>query len=173
MKTLAVLLCILCLVTAGQGYFQFLRSSDQPPNLKFDPTNIQEVIFFTNQFAKAKIKEVFSVQTPQQIRTPKNIDLDITVHIEGKGDIYGHDNEWVGTKGQSLRLEGFSVTPNRVSDDFYLEYFAHLEHIGDTAWVRQGDFVGTRGQSRRLEGFAIRAAGRDAWKYNVYYSAHL
>ena len=48
MKTLAVLLCILCLVTAGQGYFQFLRSSDQPPNLKFDPTNIQEVIFFTN-----------------------------------------------------------------------------------------------------------------------------
>jgi uncharacterized protein YjdB len=60
-----------------------------------------------------------------------------------------------------------------VSDDFYLEYFAHVQEIGDTAWVSQGDFVGTRGQGKRLEGFAIRVAGKDAREYNVYYSAHV
>jgi uncharacterized protein YjdB len=105
---------------------------------------------------------------------PENIILDITAHLESKGDVYGHDNQWVGTKGQWRRLEGFSIKPYDVSDDdFHLEYFAHLQDIGDTAWVRQGQFIGTRGQYRRLEGFGIRVAGKDAWKYNVYYSAHL
>ena len=63
--------------------------------------------------------------------------------------------------------------PARISDDFHLEYFAHLQDIGDTDYVSQGTFVGTRGESRRLEGFAIRVAGKDAHEYDVFYSAHL
>ena len=39
--------------------------------------------------------------------------------------------------------------------------------------MTQGNFVGTRGQSRRLEGFAIRVVGPEAYKYDIFYAAHL
>jgi uncharacterized protein YjdB len=54
-----------------------------------------------------------------------------------------------------------------------MEYMAHVEGIGDTFWVREGQYVGTRGQSRRLEGFAIRLTGWQTSNYDVFYQAHL
>ena len=33
-----------------------------------------------------------------------NIPLNITAHVQNIGDISGYDNQWIGTKGQSLRL---------------------------------------------------------------------
>jgi uncharacterized protein YjdB len=99
--------------------------------------------------------------------------LNIVVHIENTGDVSGNDNQWLGTKSQSLRLEGFSITPASFSDDFHLEYMAHVQDVGDTAWVSQGQFVGTTGQGKRLEGFAIRVVGKEASEYTVYYAAHV
>lgn len=60
-----------------------------------------------------------------------------------------------------------------MSDDYHLEYFAHIQNYGDTAWVSQGDTVGTALSGARIEGIAIRVVGKDASEYNVYYSAHL
>jgi hypothetical protein len=54
-----------------------------------------------------------------------------------------------------------------------MQYMAHLEDIGDTQWIDEGQFVGTRGQCRRLEGFAIRLAGPSAPGYTVLYMGHL
>jgi uncharacterized protein YjdB len=54
-----------------------------------------------------------------------------------------------------------------------MEYMAHVQDIGDTSWVREGQYVGTKGQSKRIEGFAIRLTGSQASKYDVFYQAHV
>ena len=43
---------------------------------------------------------------PVPVPTPRilNIPLSITAHVQNIGDISGSDNQWIGTKGQSLRL---------------------------------------------------------------------
>ena len=38
------------------------------------------------------------------VPTTSNIPLNITAHVQNIGDIKGYDNQWIGTKGQSLRL---------------------------------------------------------------------
>jgi hypothetical protein len=95
------------------------------------------------------------------------------VHLEKIGDVTGRDSEFVGTRGQSRRLEGFSLSLNPAIAGLSMQYMAHLQNIGDVPFVNEGQFVGTRGESRRLEGFAIRLSGPSATNFNVVYMAHL
>jgi uncharacterized protein YjdB len=105
--------------------------------------------------------------------SPGPLSLRVMAHLENIGDIAFRENELAGTRGQSRRLEGFSVTIDPAVPGLSLRYMAHLENIGDTPFVNEGQCVGTRGQSRRLEGFAIDVIGPAASKYNVFYMAHL
>jgi len=95
------------------------------------------------------------------------------VHLQDRGDVPLHDGVWAGTKGQSRRLEGFSVNFAAPVPGLGLTYMCHLQDAGDGPWMPGGVFCGTRGQSRRLEGFAIRLSGPNAAKYDVLYSCHL
>src|SRR5438445_1726705 len=97
----------------------------------------------------------------------------VLVHLQDYGDRTFRDGAWAGTKGESRRLEGFQVSPNHTPNGVRLEYMAHLQGIGDTAWVSEGEFVGTRGQSRRVEGIAFRLRGREASTYVAVYQRHL
>ena len=99
--------------------------------------------------------------------------LEVTVHLQNIGDLRFRENEFAGTRGQSRRLEGFQLDLQPSVPGLGLRYMAHLENIGDTAFVTDGQFVGTRGQSRRLEGFAIELTGPNANNFNVFYMAHL
>ena len=99
--------------------------------------------------------------------------LDVLVHLEDLGDRRGHNNEFLGTRGQSRRLEGFSIKIDPPIPNLGIRYMAHLEDIGDVPYQQNGEFIGTRGQSRRLEGFAIELTGPAARKYDVLYMAHL
>src|SRR5690349_8838275 len=78
------------------------------------------------------------------------------VHIQDLGDTPFREADWVGTKGRSLRMEGFSIEFADPIPGLGLEYMCHLQDIGDTQWMPAGSFCGTRGEMRRLEGFAIR-----------------
>ena len=95
------------------------------------------------------------------------------VHIEGIGDRIFPEGAVGGTTGQSRRLEGFQINLDSPIPGLSMQYMAHVEGIGDTFWVGEGQYVGTRGQSRRLEGFAIRLTGWQASNYDVFYQAHL
>jgi uncharacterized protein YjdB len=99
--------------------------------------------------------------------------LCVLVHLQNIGDEYGTENEWVGTKGQSRRLEGFSIKRVTETPGFSIRYYAHLQNIADTPVRSEGQFVGTRGRSLRLEGFAIWLEGPLSHQYNVYYQCHL
>jgi hypothetical protein len=99
--------------------------------------------------------------------------LDGVVHLQDIGDQPLHEFAWAGTKGESRRLEGFSLQFARPAAGLSLEYMCHLQDFGDQPWMPAGNFCGTRGQSRRLEGFAIRLTGANAGKYDVFYQCHL
>jgi len=99
--------------------------------------------------------------------------LSVLAHVQNLGDRVVAQGDFVGTRGQALRVEGFQINFASPIQGLGMEYMAHLENIGDTAWTSAGTFVGTRGQSRRLEGLAIRLTGPEASHYDVTYMAHL
>lgn len=103
----------------------------------------------------------------------KSLGLKVLVHIERLGDrVFNHD-EFAGTRGKALRIEGFAINIEPSIAGLSLEYMAHIEGIGDTSWTAEGKFLGHRGQGKRIEGFAIRLTGEPAHHYNVYYVAHI
>ena len=102
-----------------------------------------------------------------------SIPLEVRVHLQDIGDAVYREDELAGTRGQARRLEGFQIDFSPPVPDLGLKYMAHLEGIGDVAYVTDGEFVGTRGESRRLEGFAIELTGPAASSYTVEYMAHV
>jgi len=77
------------------------------------------------------------------------------VHLQDIGDVPLHDGVWAGTKGQSRRLEGFSVNFAAPVPGLGLTYMCHLQDAGDGPWMPGGVFV-------------AHAASRDAWKVLQY-----
>jgi len=106
--------------------------------------------------------------------TDHGVPLDVHVHVQNEGDMHFLEDAWAGTKGRSLRLEGFQITLETPGPRLYLECRAHLEGMPDDLdWQPAAQFCGTRGQSRRLEGFQLRLRGDDAPTYKLSYWAHL
>jgi hypothetical protein len=95
------------------------------------------------------------------------------VHLQDIGDVSFQGGSFAGTRGESRRLEGFSLAIADGTPNLGIQYIAHLQDVGDSLWVDSGQFVGTRGESRRLEGFAIRLTGSAATNYNIRYICHL
>lgn len=114
-----------------------------------------------------------SKSNPHQPSTTESLGLKVLVHIERLGDrLFNHD-EFAGTRGKALRIEGFAIKMEPSISGLSLEYMAHIEGIGDTPWTPEGEFLGHRGEGKRIEGFAIRLTGENAHNYNVYYVAHI
>jgi uncharacterized protein YjdB len=79
-------------------------------------------------------------------------------HLQDIGDVpFVNAGKFVGTRGQSRRLEGFAIRlTGAAATRFNVVYMAHLQDIGDTVFSKNGEFCGTRGQSRRVEGILVR-----------------
>ncbi len=101
------------------------------------------------------------------------VGLNVLVHIERVGDHQFHEHEFAGTRGKSLRLEGFALEINPPIPGLGIRYMAHIQGNGDTPWVTEGEWVGSRGSGLRIEGLAIELTGPEAANYSVYYKAHI
>ena len=113
-----------------------------------------------------------STNTPPNVRRSE-VGLRGIVHLQDIGDVPFQGGAFAGTRGESRRLEGFSIAITDGTPNLGIQYMAHIQNIGDTTWVNGGQFIGTRGESRRLEGFAIRLTGSNAANYNIRYICHL
>ena len=102
-----------------------------------------------------------------------NVGLKVVAHIQSVGDRIFKAKEDAGSRGKSLRLEGFIIEIEPPIPGLTIQYMAHVEGVGDTPWLNQGELAGFRGKSKRIEGFAIRLAGPEAGKYDVFYTAHV
>ena len=105
-----------------------------------------------------------------KIAPPEGLEIDVTVHVQNKGDIVYKgvktgDNSGegsstsdpiMGTTGQSLRLEGFSIRCAKNTTGKKLMYRAHVQNEGWQEWKSEGEFAGTRGKRRRMEAIQIK-----------------
>jgi hypothetical protein len=101
------------------------------------------------------------------------VQFDVLAHIQGLGDVSAKAGQFVGTRGETRRLEGFAITLEPWTRGLGLRYQASIRGTGETNWVENGTFVGTRGQSRPLEGFRIELSGEAMPGYDVLYMAHI
>lgn len=106
-------------------------------------------------------------------QTVAPVGLKVLAHIQGIGDRTFSDREYAGTRGKGLRVEGFQIKIEPPVPSLNLQYMAHVEGVGDTAWISEGELAGFRGQAKRIEGFAARLTGPQADKYDVFYTAHI
>lgn len=144
------------------------REKDKPLRLTISANGFKPERLSIPQVIRPPIHE-----TPPWEVTGYQPRLEVLVHLEGVGDVKGVGNEWVGTKGQNRRLEGFALDVADKLPSVSLEYMCHIEGSGDTAFINEGNFCGTRGEKRRLEGFAARLSGDAARFYKVSYWCHL
>jgi hypothetical protein len=70
-------------------------------------------------------------------------ELDITVHLQASviRQEFRSDS-WELSKGQSRRLEGFTIQPYWASSVLQLRYYAHIQRLGNSNNRIQGQFVG-------------------------------
>jgi len=114
-------------------------------------------------------------QSPEPGESGFKPPLAVLAHVQSIGDRTGREEDWMGTRGQTLRLEGFSVrfrNPD-YSPDLGLQYMCHIQSYGDRGWYNAGTFCGTRGRGLRLEGFAMRLTGTAAAQYSLVYYCHV
>jgi uncharacterized protein YjdB len=117
------------------------------------------------------IKVWIAPSASSQVAAP--VGLKVLAHIQGIGDRTFSDKEYAGTKAQGRRVEGFQIKIEPPTAGLNLQYMAHVEGVGDTAWISEGDLAGFRGKAKRIEGFAARLTGPQADKYDVSYTAHI
>lgn len=141
--------------------------------LGLDHSTIQSAVMFANYGGQLHSLSNDDIQGVRSLYGRRGPQLRVLSHLRNIGDRVFRDNEFTGTKGQPNILEGFQINITQPIPNVSLRYKAHLQGVGDVAFVGEGQFVGTRGQSRRLEGFSIELTGSAASNYNVLYMAQL
>jgi uncharacterized protein YjdB len=101
-----------------------------------------------------------------------------TGHIQNLGSVgFAENGNILGTVGQSLRLEEFSLwlelTGEHAGKDIGVEYEVHIQNQGWGQTFRNGEKAGTEGQGLRIEAVRIRLIGSDAAGYKIWYHPHV
>ena len=78
-------------------------------------------------------------------------------HVEGIGDTeWATEGAFVGTRGQSKRIEGFAIRlAGSEAASYRVFYTAHVSRAGDMEIASDGAYCGTRGRSLPVEGMKV------------------
>lgn len=155
-----------CVDNEGGKYEGYLRFQLEYVGNPADIITANEAALRRAQNSLARLQSASNVRRSE-------VGLRGIVHLQNIGDVPFQGGAFAGTRGESRRLEGFSIAITDGTPNLGIQYMAHLQNIGDTTWVNAGQFIGTRGESSRLEGFAITLTGSAATNYNIRYICHL
>lgn len=94
-------------------------------------------------------------------------------HIQNVGweNLKGND-EFAGTSGMSLRLEGIKITVESANKNIRVKYQTHVQNVGWQDYVYDGDQSGTTAKSLRLEGIRIQLVNAPVG-YHIEYQTHV
>ncbi|WP_070372810.1 Ig domain-containing protein [Acetobacterium wieringae] len=109
---------------------------------------------------------------------PEDIGVAYRGHVQNQGNMPKPEGslvagpEALGTRGQSLRVEGFWIElTGNVPEGANIVYEVHVQNEGWMAPVKNGNFAGTAGKSQRVESIKIRLENLPG--YDVYYRGHV
>ncbi|WP_187389254.1 Ig domain-containing protein [Acetobacterium wieringae] len=109
---------------------------------------------------------------------PEEIGVAYRGHVQNQGNMPKPEGslvsgpEALGTRGQSLRVEGFWIQlTGNVPEGANIVYEVHVQNEGWMAPVKNGNFAGTAGKSQRVESIKIRLENLPG--YDVYYRGHV
>lgn len=105
--------------------------------------------------------------TPQDTPTggakpAKAAAVEITAHVQVRGDIAANIGEWIGAEGSKNWMEGFAIAPRAVIGAGDIEYQAVLGRGWLSPWAEGGQFCGSRGMSLPILGLRVRLRGEAA-----------
>ncbi len=85
------------------------------------------------------------------------LELEYHAHLEGTGDTTpAHGGDFVGTRNQSRRVEGFAISlVGPRSRDYDVLYTAHVQDVGWVPLCSNGAYCGTRDRSLRVEAIQV------------------
>ena len=105
--------------------------------------------------------------TPEPVVVPvPDVTFSGQAHIQGKGWVEMTNNV-LGTVGESLRLEAFSLVVKNKGVVQPMDGVIHVQDIGDVGYQSGANLFGTVGQEKRLEAVKINVGN------GVQYRAHI
>jgi hypothetical protein len=116
------------------------------------------------QWEQARLASEAGVAT-----SPRDVELEIMLHIERQGDRRSAAPGWFGNLGGKLRVEGFSIRPLVSIAPYRLQYKAFYAGGAETQWAESPQYCGTRGRRLPLTGFCIRLVPDPANQFLVEY----
>jgi len=108
-----------------------------------------------------------AVAFPDQ--STREIEVEMTVHIQREGDRQLLAHGWVGHPGQQAQIEAFGLRPLSTLLPGDIQYMAFGPYGRQTPWVTDAKLCGTRGRGQPLTGFAIRLAPALRDRFDVIY----
>jgi len=108
-------------------------------------------------------------------------DIEYRTHVQNIGwQSYVRNGAVAGTSGRSLRLEALDVrlVPKAQKSQSGGEGIvgvrgqAHVQNVGNQAWVRDGSAMGTTGQSLRMESIRLQL-DKGVYSGNIEYRTHI
>ena len=106
-----------------------------------------------------------AVATPKPVASP-TVTFSGQAHIQSKGWVEMANNV-LGTVGESLRLEAFSLVVKNKGVVQPIDGVIHVQDIGDVGYQSGANLFGTVGQEKRLEAVKINVGN------GVQYRAHI
>lgn len=100
--------------------------------------------------------EVIPLKAPEG-NWPSCLSLKYMAHIQGTGDTGWYTAPAkVGTEGKRKRIEGVAFkTAGTCANSYTVEYRCHIQDLGTSALMSDGEFCGTRGDAVRLEALQL------------------
>ncbi|URN84102.1 hypothetical protein [Acetobacterium wieringae] len=121
---------------------------------------------------------VFAANEEADNTTTEEIGVAYRGHVQNQGNTPKPEGtmvsgpEALGTRGQSLRVEGFWIElTGNVPEGANIVYEVHVQNEGWMTPVKNGTFAGTTGKSQRVESIKIHLENLPG--YDVYYRGHV
>lgn len=121
---------------------------------------------------------VFAANEVAGKAVPEDLGVAYRGHVQNQGNMPKPEGslvsgpEALGTRGQSLRVEGFWIElTGNVPEGADIVYEVHVQNEGWMTPVKNGNFAGTAGESQRVESIKIRLENLPG--YDVYYRGHV
>ena len=106
------------------------------------------------------------VATPDLPSKPEGVTFSGQAHVQEKGWI-GMSNNTLGTVGQGLRLEAFSLVVKNNGKVQPLTGSIHVQDVGNVAYNQNTNLFGTVGQEKRLEAILINVGNGVQYRTHV------